>query len=357
MFVLSSGLITSFNMVKMFGGHLQCCEEDEGVSFWFTIPLECVDTVPPSPSIMMRKQLTVTPDITDQSISYPSYMNDDDNMDPITDANASNASTFSSAFSSSHNIFSSSSTSSSFSPTSQVYQNAFHCPSPTHAFPSSSSASSRDGSPFSRTDHTPVDHGLSGLSGSNRGRGIRVDVGNNDEGHKEVEGERGRELDVERGRERGREGREVGSCFESPPKGSQFQSNIYRSCSSTNSEKTSRKINPNDRDRDMEKEKEKEREREKEKNKRSPRLRILIVDDSSICQKVCHYFYSSTFFFILLFIFIFSCSSQAIFILFIFCFTIFSFIFFYFFLRLRGDSLPSIFDFLHFLFLTHFILN
>ena len=61
-------------MVKMFGGHLQCCE-DEGsnsVSFWFTIPLECYDAVPPSPSVMMRKQLTVTPDIANQSISsYP----------------------------------------------------------------------------------------------------------------------------------------------------------------------------------------------------------------------------------------------------------------------------------------------
>ena len=55
----------------MFGGHLQCCE-DEGsnsVSFWFTIPLECFDAVPPSPSVMMRKQLTVTPDIANQSIS------------------------------------------------------------------------------------------------------------------------------------------------------------------------------------------------------------------------------------------------------------------------------------------------
>ena len=283
----------------MFGGHLQCCEEEEGrsVSFWFTIPLECVDTVPPSPSIMMRKQLTVTPDITDQSISYPSYMNDDDNidhdLDPITDANASNASTFSSAFSSSHNIFSSSSTSSSFSPTSQVYQNTFQCPSPTHAFPSSSSASSRDASPFSRTDHTPLDYGLSSPLGTNRGRGIRVDVGDKEEGQKELNGERGeegeggRETDRERGRERGREGREVGSCFESPPKGSQFQSTIFRSCSSTNSEKSSRKMNYKDRDRDKEVEREKEREKEKEKNKKSPRLRILIVDDSSICQKVC----------------------------------------------------------------------
>ena len=44
-------------MVKIFGGRLQCSEDEGGVCFWFTIPLECVDTMATttSPLLLHRK--------------------------------------------------------------------------------------------------------------------------------------------------------------------------------------------------------------------------------------------------------------------------------------------------------------